>query len=268
MTIREVIIAIVCIIVVVALAKALLPSSRSRDASILKDQMRLNAFHKCFVIFSNDNAGIYPTPGLAWRSPDPVLGLAHGRGPENVSRNTTANLFSMCVAGRFFPVDFCIGPSEPSEHVIECPKYDYAAYDPAANVYWDTSFRADLHDVSHVSYAHIPIIGRSKLMQWRASGDPNAILMGNRGPISGKDDPKSITYRIHKPFDRWSGDIVFNDGSVKFFESMSPGGAAGGNFFAPPSGDVDDGGFLTFTKSIGDAGVGDRSGGGLTIEHD
>ena len=48
-------------------------------------------------------------------------------------------------------------------------------------------------------------------------------VIGNRGPRDG-DDPDSITLKIYRPLDQWSGNVVFNDNHVQVLSgSMTVG---------------------------------------------
>ncbi|MFN0118426.1 MAG: hypothetical protein ACKVQC_09080, partial [Elusimicrobiota bacterium] len=81
-------------------------------------------------------------------------------------------------------------------------------------------FSADLHVLSHVSYAHMPLLGENKLKNWRETLSTGWAVLGNRGPRGGVHDPNSITNRIHPPHDRWNGYIVYQDNHAKLVETF------------------------------------------------
>lgn len=215
-TIREIVIVIICLIVTAAVLLTINRSSQGRRgvAKRLKDQARLTALHKSFITQASEFQGILPTPGLVNRLPVEGFGRIPGRGAEDITQNTTANLFSLCIMANYFTPEICVGPTEPSSRVKEFSGpngYNFAAYNPTANAYWDTNFQADLHVLSHVSYAHMPISGKRGTRMWRDIVDANMPILGNRGPLGGVHDPNSITNKIHPPFNTWTGVIVFSD---------------------------------------------------------
>src|SRR2546426_4748724 len=99
-TIREIIALAVCLIIATALASVLLmgPHSLARaNALRAKDATQIHGIHQSILTFAREFEGKFPTPGLIKRKPDPVFGDVPGRGPEDESLNTTANLFSACI---------------------------------------------------------------------------------------------------------------------------------------------------------------------------
>ena len=219
-TIRELIIVIICLLIIAAVLMTIGRSPRGARARAkqLKDQTQITAIHKSFLSHARGFQGILPTPGLFDRLPVEGLGQVPGRGAEDITQNTTANLLSMCIMANYISPELCVGPSEPSPRVsvfADPNGYDYAAYNAATNVFWDTNFKADLHVLSHVSYAHLPIAGDRKSKHWRDTFDGSQPIIGNRGPLGGVHDPNSITNKIHPPFDKWTGVIVFSDGHAE-----------------------------------------------------
>jgi hypothetical protein len=96
------------------------------------------------------------------------------------------------------------------------------AYDPAAGVFWDPQFQADLDDVSHVSYASMPLFGRRYDEQWMESYDNRFATIGTRGPKDGINDPNSITYEFFGSRNEWCGNVSFTGGNVVFVDSFTP----------------------------------------------
>ena len=261
MTIREVIIVAVCIAIVFSIASVLLFGSNSlarANSRRMQDATQMAGIHQSWLVVARNFDGVMPTPGLIHRDADPMLGEVPGRGPENESLNTTANLFSACIAQNYLTPEMCVGPTEPSPHVKVMPSsvYNFGAYSPAGNSYWDTNFKADLHATSNVSYAHMPLIGERKLKNWRYSADQYWPILGTRGPLHGVADPNSITNKIFPPDDSWNGNICFADNHVEFISSffLSPPGATTApqdnifNWDTPEMTDL----LITFTKAIND----------------
>lgn len=211
---------------------------RSGAEITLRDQMQLRMLHQSMIIFSNENRDRFPVPGLVNR-----IGDIPGVGAEDISLNTTANMFSLMIAQDFFNPDLCISPAEVSSKVKEDADYNYDAYNIAEDSYWDASFVADLAVESNVSYAHMPIEGQGKIKEWRYSENPQAMIIGTRGP--GPLGDASKTLRMHGPEDVWQGNVVFNDNRTAFMDSRMHNG---NDIFSK-----DDGGpFLTFTRAVVD----------------
>src|SRR5439155_22740885 len=107
-----------------------------------------------------------PIPGLINRLPDvpqpPGLGNVQGVGPEDYSLNTTGNLYSALIAQNYFNTDLCIGTTEVNPHIVRKTDYNYNAYHPAQDNYWDTTFKGDpsvINDVCNASYSHSALVG-------------------------------------------------------------------------------------------------------------
>jgi hypothetical protein len=184
-------------------------------ALTLKDGEQLRLIHQTFIVFANEAGDNYPRPGFIKRLP--VDGrIIPGRGPEDISQNTTANLFSMMVIQNFFNPELPISPVDRNPNVREHDSYDYTKYNPVEGVYWDDSFSADLTKRSHVSYAHMPIHGPRATKHWRSTMDSGISTIGNRGPRNGEMDPKSYTCGPHG---NWAGFIVGNDNALRFLNS-------------------------------------------------
>jgi hypothetical protein len=216
-TIRELLVVALCAIVIVSVFSLItIPSSRARiNTKQAKDATMLRGIHQSWIVFSRENNGLLPTPGLMNRLPFQGV-ITPGRGEEDITQNTTANLYSMCIMANYFSPDLCVGPTEPSAKVaaFDTSTYDYKSYDATQRKLWDPNFKADLHVLSHVSYAHMPIAGELQSKHWRDTMDSNTAIVGNRGPLGGVHDPNSITNKIHRPYDKWSGNIVFSDNHV------------------------------------------------------
>ncbi len=178
---------------------------------------------------------------------------------RDISLDTTANLFSAMVMQNYTVPRQLISGNEYSGYVEEYLEYDYTRYNPAAHEYWDPNFKADLHDLSHVSYAHMPLFGKRLEKRWRSTFGNTFPLIGNRGPQDGVDNPQSRSYGRNQ---RWGGHAVFGDGHVQFFDTFTPaqlyieqdGQRYSDNMFAMESGPHGEDAILSFTKSMSAAG--------------
>ncbi|MCZ6852091.1 MAG: hypothetical protein O7F17_10670, partial [Planctomycetota bacterium] len=202
---------LVCIVILFAIALPLANRYR-RDRLFMNDIAQLKEIHQAWIAFANDNKGRYAVPGLIDRRPDPILGDMDGTGPEDSSLNTTANLYSAMIAQDYFNPDTFISTFERNPLVTEDRDYDFSAYDPPNDVYWDPTFVADLETGSNVSYAHMPLVGNRRVLQWRISGDANVAVLGNRGPADGVAAADSYSCRKNGS---WLGSLVFNDNHLE-----------------------------------------------------
>jgi hypothetical protein len=238
--------------------------SRRAKARLLKNSTQIDQIYKSFVMASNDLNGRFPRPGEFDRLP--VSGVnTPGRGAENATRNTTANLYSAMIMLNWFTPRICISPVERNPNVKEAvTAYDYNVYAPAKGTWWDPNFKADLAAESNVSYAHMPLYGE-RLKHWANAAGEDFPVIGDRGPRDGKPDPKSYTCRSDGS---WSGWITPFRGARNRLTSMVPAGLFFGdgdnrkpdNLFAFDDGIDGADVILTFTKEM--------TGKGPVIQHD
>jgi hypothetical protein len=159
---------------------------------------------------------------------------------RDIADDTTAGLFSAMIAQQYAAPEQLISANERNPNVWIDDDYDYLAYNPAEDTYWDPAFVADLEQKSNASFAHVP-------------------LMGNRGPADGVDDPNSYTYGLDG---RWAGQLVFGDGHVEYVETFTLNSLfynAGGqrqpdNLFRMDDGPDGVDVILTFTESMTEDG--------------
>lgn len=190
---------------------------------------------------------------------DPFITPATVAASEDVSLNTTANLFSAMIMQQYTIPAQLISGNEYNPNVWIDENYNYRAYSPYDGVFWDPNFVADLDVESYNSFAHIPLYGRRYGRFWKFTVDSRAPLLGNRGPIDGVDDSSSYTYGRNG---KWAGHIVFGDGHVDFFESFFPAGLSYNqdgqfqpdNIFAMETGPNGDDAILSFTKQMTEDG--------------
>jgi prepilin-type processing-associated H-X9-DG protein len=254
MTRIELLVLLMCIAVLAAML-VLMRRNVDRSHFDTKDAMQVRNIHHGWLVYAREFDGLLPTPGLIDRLP--FNGVDEpGRGEEDISQNTTANLFSACVMQNYFSPELCVGSTEPNPNVTVFTTYNYNLWNPLTGQYWDPAFVADLQTGSYVSFAHMPIFGTMKLKRWRDSyGGADWPILGNRGPLNGVHDPKSYTLQIHEPHDQWSGNICFADNHVEFLTGLPTAKAANGKtvstqgLFRMDGGDDTDG-TLTFTKQM------------------
>ncbi len=228
--------------IIALLVGLLLPAmnlSRER-AHALKCQAQLKQIHQSFVVHGRDWDGAFPTPGLVNRLADATPGLPSpqqpGRGPEDPQANSSENMYSLCVMHALFPAEILVCPTEPSAYVAVKSDYDFEAYDPLQDVYWDPSFRTRIDKTRHgaadllsnASYAHTPIAGQRKVKEWRDTANSQWPILGDRGVRKGSeladDYNTSVTLQSHGGSKQWDGNVCFNDNHVELLKTFYPVG--------------------------------------------
>lgn len=204
-------IAVLASILLTGLNKAVTGEGSAVDGTVrsFEDKAYLTVLYQSMAVAANESrGGMYLTPN----------GVS---GSKDVAENTSANLFSAMVINNYTTCRQLISGNEYSGYVQEKYDYNFAAHSPATRVFWDRSFKADLADLSNVSFAHQPLCGDRFDDGWKAAFDSRWPLLGNRGPRDGVDNPQSYTYGRNG---KWGGHIVFGDGHVEFVESFTPNG--------------------------------------------
>jgi len=184
----------------------------------IKEQAQLAQLEHVLNVFANENDGRYPVPGLLDRKKDPEFGRqVPGRGPEDTSLNHTAPLYSMMICQNYITPALVVSPAEVNPFVRVMPRqdYNYDAYNPIEDNYWDDSFtvRIDKKDPgSNASYAHMAICGAFKTKHWRNTMNADRPVLGTRGPEDGATEgdafTRSPTLRFFQPHDRWVGAVM------------------------------------------------------------
>ena len=172
-----------------------------------QDEWYLKALFDSMFASAGDNRGRFLTPSDL-------------TGSNDVSENTTANLFSAMVADNYTNCHQLISGNEYSGWVQEKTDYNSAAYNPAQKTYWDKTFVADLADLSNTSFAHEPLFGERFEHHWQNELSSTFPIIGNRGPKDGADNPQSLTYGRNG---QWGGHVAFGDGHVTYISSFTPG---------------------------------------------
>ncbi len=220
-TLVELLVVIAIIALLIGLLLPALAKARA-NANSLKDKTQLTQIHKSALGFASENKGRLPTPGLINRAADQFLGQTPGVGPEDFAQNTSANLYSVMIAQNLFNTDILIGTTEVNSAIVQKADYNFNAYKPASDVYWDTTFQADPSStVCNTSYAHGALCGQRKKAEWKDSQKAGYAAFGTRGTSggpggfggarSGPEYEKSPTLLLHGPKQQWNGHIVFND---------------------------------------------------------
>ncbi len=237
-TLIELLVVMAIIALLVGLLLPALNQARAK-AKLLRDQTQLKQVQTAWVIYARESDGVYPTPGLINRLPDPVLGQdLPGRGPEDIEINDSARMYSACIMRNLFTPELIIGTTEVSGRIITKANYDWSLYDPIADVYWHPTpddpvdnpspFVADVADQSNTSYAHSMICGERKSKHWRDSLDSEYGIVSNRGVENGSlesnDYNSSITIELHGSRKEWLGNVCFNDGHCVPFQTFFPEG--------------------------------------------
>jgi prepilin-type N-terminal cleavage/methylation domain-containing protein len=220
---------LVVIAIIAMLIGLLLPSlaKAMRIARSLRDKTQIREIHHGCLMFAEKNRGRLPTPGLINRLADAGGMQLPGRGPEDFSLNRTAPLYSALVAQDFFKPELLVGPTEVNPWVRVDDDFNYEAYSPADDSYWDDTFTCDVQCAgSNTSYAHLAMCGQRKKVKWSDSqnaGDPIISTRGTRdGATSGSEYTDSPTLKLHDTDREWFGNICFNDNHTETLNNFFP----------------------------------------------
>jgi prepilin-type N-terminal cleavage/methylation domain-containing protein len=227
---------LVVIAIIALLIGLLLPAlaKAQQNARSLKDKTQIKQVHAAMTIYAHDNKDRLPTPGLIDRLPDPFLGNIDipGVGPHDREQNHSAALYSYMVGAQYFGTEMLIGPTEVNPFIREYVDYNFDAYDPSGDQYWDPDFNADVSqdspDGANSSYMHMGMFGERWRNKWRteSANATTSAMMGTRGTENGifdADEYKfSVTLELHGPKNQWVGNIVFSDNHIESENSFFP----------------------------------------------
>jgi prepilin-type N-terminal cleavage/methylation domain-containing protein len=228
---------LVVIAIIAVLVGLLLPAlaKAQQQAKTVKDLTQVQNIYKAWLTAANElERNRLPTPGYANRLAFNGIQVP-GQGNEDVTRNSTKNLYSLCLARNMFNTEILIGPTEVNTVVQEYRGtaannfggYDFTQYNPAQDKYWDEGYSAQIAGAAgaqcNTSYAHLAIIGLRKNLVWFKAFSPDGGqrgMIGNRAwqitsegnPLAGDAFTKSPTLRLHQDEKNWEGNIVYTDG--------------------------------------------------------
>jgi hypothetical protein len=203
-------------------------------AQLTKDTAQVKQIHQSWVSFAREFDGAFPTPGLINRCPDEQTGTdIPGRGPEDLSVNNSAFMYSACIMQNFFSPQLTISPTEPSGYVLVKDDFDWSIYSPVNDIYWDAEFAVKLDALCNTSYSHTPICGERKFEHWKDTMNAKFAVLGTRGPESGADPSgnyilqkdiyeNSVTLEFHGGRKQWEGIICFNDNHTELLQTFTP----------------------------------------------
>jgi hypothetical protein len=232
--------------IIALLLGILLPAlARARkNAQQVKCATQVKEIHKGWITESNNDSQRqrYPLPGEINRLQVAGQNIP-GRGDMNEGKNSHQNMWSACIAKNLFTPALLISPAETSSRVGQCTNYNFNAYKPSEDRYWD----GDIPDgggggaagnfkimgagavltASATSYAAMPLLNNLRRnSEWRQSGNSKIVVIGNRGVLNGSltanDYGASETLKIHGDKDQWEGNVGFNDNHVEFVRTFFP----------------------------------------------
>ena len=226
---------LVVIAIIALLVGLLLPAlaKAQQNARSLKDKTQIKQIHAAMLVYANDAKERLPTPGLIDRLEDLQLNLqVPGMGPHDYEQNHSANLYSYMISTQFFGTKLLIGPTEVNPFIDEYVNFNFDAYDPSIDVYWDPLFNVDISqddvDGVHVSYFHMTLVGERWRTKWRTESTHSAaaVIMGSRGTENGdinNDNYRlSQTLELHGAKNQWVGNLVFQDNHTETVVSFYP----------------------------------------------
>jgi prepilin-type N-terminal cleavage/methylation domain-containing protein len=247
-TLIELLTVMAIIALLVGLLLPALAQARAK-AQMTKDQTQIKQIHAAWTTFSRDYNGVFPTPGIINRLPDPQLGAdSPGRGPEDLEANTSGAMYAACIMQNYFTPQILVAPTEPSGFVAVKDDFNWSLYDPLDDIYWDadeegnnpgdnaayipftTRLNADHgpNRVCNTSYAHTPICADRKVSEWKDSLNSKWAIIGNRGPQCGQETEDiyygSVTLEFHGGRKQWIGNIGYNDNHVELHDTFYPDG--------------------------------------------
>lgn len=226
---RDIVVALASTAVLLAVLVTSASHSRMVDGTA-QDRRQQSDIYASMLLAAGQNPGQrLPTPGLVNRLAANGQQVP-GAGLEDVTRNNSKNLWSHCIMDSIVTPSQLIGPTEISPVVLPDTDYDYSKYNPAADVFWDDSFSAQISGSGGVkcntSFANLAVIGlRKRLVWWRPYAPTPGMhaVLGTRSwqiwseanPMNGDAYTKSPTLLLHGPPNRWFGNIVYIDGHAE-----------------------------------------------------
>ena len=218
------------------------PSLRFHDAEHLKILLEAH------MLWAGMNGGAYPLPGDV-DTMGTTIDVGQFADPDAAVRlNTTGNTWSILIFNGLITPQDIVSPAETNGLVGAYDAYEYrnpeCANDPDQAL-WDPCFHGtplpaynfdnqdNPSDVGNNSYAQNPALGVREPF-WMATGDPDQVVLGNRGPIyegnavegwvlvDGPGGNESNSLDFYAKDAMWRGNIAYNDGRVEFETSPAP----------------------------------------------
>ncbi len=241
---------LVVIAIIALLIGILLPAlgKARRSARQIKDATQIRGTMQGFVIWANNNDGIYPLPGK-----DDRAGNTVGNIPD-FQKNNTGNIFSLLIFNSFVQPEILVSPAETSSDIEADDSYEFSepqnAIDPMLAL-WDPGFtgvwgedssntgvgngRRNDGATGNVSYAHTPPFGK-RFRMYKSTFHSAQAIISTRGPryfgragdwklfpdIGGEN---SNTLRIFGNGNTWAGNVAYNDNHVAFTSEPDPSGS-------------------------------------------
>jgi len=239
---------LVVMAIIAILLGILLPAlTRARkNAQQVKCATQIKEIHKAWIAESNN----HPQPAYLLPGEINRQGAVPGRGDINETKNNHRNMWAASLAKVLFPPSVLICPAEFNSRIGQCTNYDFNAYKPANDTYYDgdtsdsggtplpprfllTGAAGGALSSSMVSYATMPLPNSARrVREWRQSGNSKFVILGNRGVKDGSTASglaplqygTSATLRVHGDIDQWEGNMCRNDNSVAYERTFSPEG--------------------------------------------
>ncbi|MGA0286306.1 MAG: type II secretion system protein [Phycisphaerales bacterium] len=228
---------LVVIAIIGILIGLLLPAlqNANRTAKSAKDQTQQTEIVKALITSANDDVrGRFLLPGLVNRLALPGIGQVQGQGQEDVTKNNTRSLYSCMIARDFIPTDLLIGATEVNEVVRNDEDYDFSAYQPALDVFWDLAHDDKINYPAgsgecNTSFASLVLAGERKIKHWKqvSDGRPKVVVATRgtkEGTLQGDEFTNSPVLELHGSVKEWAGHIVYNDGRSAKATSPYPEG--------------------------------------------
>lgn len=241
-----VLVTLVCIVILFSIAmNAMRGAVTGRGSAVsgtvrsVQDEISLYSLYQGMIAAGNESRqSQFPVPSII-------------AGNDDATLNTTANLYSAMIARNYAAPNMLVSGNEYSPFVNPITGYNYNAYQPQLGIYWDTAFQADLSQQSHVSFAHMPLFGERFRRGWKPNHDRQFVLIGNRGPENGIDNPNSYSYGRSGI---WGGHVLYGDGSISFTHDFILPGDHADNLFNMDDGPDGADAILSFTRGMHPSG--------------
>jgi hypothetical protein len=207
MLVSLVILLVLGLVLITAINKGMTGGGSSLSGTVASHQDRqyLASLYQSLAVAAQLNDGRFLVPSTLTLRRDPA-------------DDTTAGLYSAMIAQQYAAPEQLYSANERNPNVWLDENYDYLAYSPADDIFWDPAFVADLEVESNASFAHIPLHGQRLRQLWQFTAGSRTPLLSNRGPFDGVDDVSSYTYGLDG---QWAGQVVFGDCHVELIDTFT-----------------------------------------------